>query len=96
MLALLADSTFEFSIGALVGLFSAAVAFGILRHTVAELRRQFLEHEQLNRNDAKAMETRVRDLERNEDRRKGAEHAKHGRTPDASSSITTEYSRSRR
>jgi hypothetical protein len=77
VLTLLADATFEFSVGAVLGLGAVAVGYGILKHQVAQLRLDLLALEQLRREDTRDFENRLRDLERWQDRTKGAERARH-------------------
>lgn len=90
MLTLLTDPTFQFSVGAILGLGAVAVGYGILRNTVANLKTDFTNHEQENRTDVKELGDRIRYLERKEDMRKGAERARDNRHP-SDTTITKEF-----
>ena len=81
MFAVLADSTFQFSIGAVLGLGAVAVGYGMLRSNVLTLKADLFSLEQSSRTEAKELSDRVRYLERKEDMRKGAERVKYEYPP---------------
>lgn len=89
---LLADSTFQFSVGAIVALGAIAAGYGMLRNTVQNLKKAFEDHEQTNREDFKEHGKQIRDIERWQDRTKGAERAKRGHSPDETT-ITRSFSK---
>lgn len=81
--------------GAVLGLASVAVSYGILRATLTSLKTDFIKHEQDTRDTFRDHEDRVRYLERWYDRTKGADKER-AKNRDASIDETKTFERRKR
>lgn len=79
----------EALIGILLGFGSVAVGYGVLQSRVSHLRDEMLKREQ----ESRELDKRLRDMERWQDRTKGAENAKQGRPITETQDSGTEYTK---